>query len=240
MIYSLDTFIYEGNLILDGYSEVSIATLKDGYIYEVGNLKDISDGENYAQHTVVLKVNGDLTIKEGVTLTSIKDKNFGGPKGMIIYCTGTIMNSGTISMSRRGGYAKGENVYLYKNSNETYEFVPAIGAIGGEGISKNTKGQWCGNKGFDGNSRETGGGSGGSIFRGTNNNSRSADGSSGTSYSGGVCGGDVSSGNGTGDASCEANSNYGFFRNSVSHTSNGWIKGNTLFAERRRIINYKK
>ena len=52
--------------------------------------------------------------------------DYGGPKGMIVYCTGTLENNGDISMTCRGAYAKGQNVYLYKNSNNTYEFVPAI------------------------------------------------------------------------------------------------------------------
>lgn len=28
--------------------------------------------------------------------------------------------------------AKGENIYLYKNNDESYEYVPAIGSIGGK------------------------------------------------------------------------------------------------------------
>ena len=129
-IYSLDTIIYDGNLILDGYSEVKGAKLSTGLVYEFGDLRDVSDGTNYAQHTVVLKVNGDLIVKAGVTLTSINNENYGGPKGMVIYCTGTLKNDGDISMSEKGGYAEGQNIYLYKNSNETYEFVPKIGAMG--------------------------------------------------------------------------------------------------------------
>ena len=38
-IYSLDTIIYDGNLILDGYSEVKGAKLSEGLIYEFGDLK---------------------------------------------------------------------------------------------------------------------------------------------------------------------------------------------------------
>ena len=67
-IYSLDTIIYDGNLILDGYSEVKGAKLSTGLVYEFGDLRDVSDGTNYAQHTVVLKVNGDLIVKAGVSL----------------------------------------------------------------------------------------------------------------------------------------------------------------------------
>lgn len=109
----------------------------------------------------MLKVNGDLTVKKGVTLTSVKStKGYGGPKGMIVYCTGSLTNDGDISMTGRGGYAEGENVYLYKNSNGSYEFVPAIGADGGNGASANTNGVYLGKKGEDAIGRATGGGSG--------------------------------------------------------------------------------
>ena len=65
---------------------------------------------------VVLKVKGNLTISENVTLTSCKnDKGYGGPKGMLVYCTGTITNNGKISMTARGAIAEGQNVYLWKN-----------------------------------------------------------------------------------------------------------------------------
>lgn len=67
-----------------------------------------------AKNTVVLKVNWNLIINEGVTLTACKsDDGYGGPKGLMIYCTGTITNNGTISMTARGARAEGENVYLY-------------------------------------------------------------------------------------------------------------------------------
>ena len=139
-IYSLDIILYEGSLILDGVSKVKGAELKEGYIYEFGNDEDLSDGKNYAKNTVVLKVNGDLTVKQGVTLTSISN-DYGGPKGMIIYCTGTLKNDGNISMTCKGAYAKGENIYLFKNSNETFEFVPAIGGIGGIGFGGTYQGK---------------------------------------------------------------------------------------------------
>ena len=127
-------------------------------------MRDVSDGTNYAEHTVVLKVNGDLTVKEGVTLTSVKSGNYGGPKGMIVYCTGTLKNDGDISMSYRGGYAEGQNVYLYKNSNENYEFIPKLGSGGGAGTTRSSAGLSAGGKGLDAVGRGTGGGSGGSII----------------------------------------------------------------------------
>ena len=148
IIYSLDTILYEGNMILDGTSnflEYDI-NLKPGYVYEVGNENDISNGNDFAKNAVVLKVIGDLTIKEGVTLTSI-DGDKGGPKGFFIYCTGKIINEGTISMTGKGAYSPGENVYLYKNSNNTYEFIPKYGGIGGESITTTTNEFFKPNKG---------------------------------------------------------------------------------------------
>ena len=49
---------------------------------------------------------------------------------MYIYCTGTLTNNGTISMTARGAKAEGQNVYLFKNLDNTYEFVPIVGGIG--------------------------------------------------------------------------------------------------------------
>lgn len=193
VIYSLDTIIYNGNLILDGYSSnINGISLKPGLIYECGYKTDVSDGINYAENTVVLKVNGDLTIKSGVTITAISNE-FGGPKGLVIYCTGTLINDGEISMSQRGGYAKGENVYLYKNNNNSYEFVPAIGSTGGEEVlSKSIFGTIMPNGGKNGINRSTAGGSSGGIRRDNKNttiNCSSGKGGNGTSYSGGGAGG---------------------------------------------------
>ena len=134
-IYSLDTIVHKGDLILDGASAVEDILPKAGKIYEFGYERDISDGTNYAKYTVVLKVEGNLTIQSGVTLTSVKG-GFGGPKGMIVYCTGTLENNGDISMSNRGAYAEGENVYIYQNNDSTYEFIPAEGGSGGSRTCK--------------------------------------------------------------------------------------------------------
>ena len=133
---------------------------------------------------VVLKVNGDLTIEEGVTLTACKsDNGYGGPKGLLIYCTGTIINNGTVDMTARGAKAEGQNVYLWQNEDESYEYVPAVGANGGA-----RKDSGIGNNGNDGVDRQTGGGASGGgrtyYHLGTG-----GAGASGTSYSGGAGGG---------------------------------------------------
>ena len=98
IIYSLDTILHEGDLILDGVSKIEGATLSVGNIYSFGNQNDISDGTKDAEHTIVLKVIGDLVVKENVTLTAITGK-YGSGKGLIVYCTGRLENNGEISMS---------------------------------------------------------------------------------------------------------------------------------------------
>ena len=134
---------------------------------EIGSENDVATENENAKSMVVLKVNGDLTINEEAKLTAYASKNgYGGPKGMMIYCTGTLTNNGTISMTARGAKAEGQNVYLWKNSDNSYEFVPAVGAEGG------VKSQAVGNSIFGGRyskignsgknviSRQTAGGTG--------------------------------------------------------------------------------
>ena len=98
-----------------------------------------------------------------MTLTSINNGSYGGPKGMVVYCTGNLINSGNINMNERAAYAEGQNVYLYKNSNGTYEFVPKLGANGGNKVNSTKAGRYLGVKGGDAIARGTGGGSGGSV-----------------------------------------------------------------------------
>ena len=78
----------------------------------------------------MLKVNGNLNIDPGKTITSIISSN-NGPKGMIIYCTGNLNNNGTISMTGKGSTAGGQNVYLFRNENESFEYIPAVGGSAG-------------------------------------------------------------------------------------------------------------
>ena len=124
---------------------------------QLGVEEDVGKSDTYAQNMVILKVNGDLTIGENAKLTAYSSKDgYGGPKGMLIYCTGTITNYGKISMTARGAYAEGQNVYLLKNEDGSYEYVPADGANGGVGAGYS--GTEYGSKGDDGYLRRTGGG----------------------------------------------------------------------------------
>ena len=161
-IYSIDMIIQTGNITLDGKKQINGSTLINN-IYEFGNKEeDVAKlGEDQvtiedAKNMVVLKVNGNLTISQDVTLTACKsDSGYGGPKGLLIYCTGTLTNNGTIDMTARGARAVGEDVFLWKNSNNEYEYVPA------EGASKSDEYTWgknaiaTGTTGKSGEGRQT-------------------------------------------------------------------------------------
>lgn len=130
--YNAHVITVNRSIVLNGTNNIDGATLANN-TYEFGDkttdVGDIQNGKTYyARNMVILKVEGDLTINQGVTLTACKsDNGYGGPKGMLIYCTGKLTNNGTISMTARGAKAEGEDVYLWKNANGTYEYVPAIG-----------------------------------------------------------------------------------------------------------------
>jgi hypothetical protein len=165
--YNTHTYVYDGN---QTWSNMTF-----------GDVNDVATASTYASNMVVVKVNGDLTINSGSTITAFNN-NYGGPKGLTLYVTGTLTNNGTITMTARGAKALGQNVYLWKNTDGTYEYVPATGASGGAGV----KGTYFGVNGISGNNgtgRSTGGGgSGGYISFGNGSYS----GAGGTSYSGGT------------------------------------------------------
>ena len=151
-----------------------------------GDADDIGTSTEYAKNMVVVKVKGNLTINNGVTVEPYYTE-YGGPKGFTLYIDGTLTNNGTIDNSH-GAKAEGQNVYLYKNNNGTYETVPATGAAGGASI-KNLEYGAAGNNGQEGKNRATGGGASGGS--GGTNPLASGSGSSGTSYSGGSGGGGI-------------------------------------------------
>ncbi len=197
--YSINAIVHDGDMILDGVTKVDGATLT-GKVYEFGDAtNDVANATRNAQNMVILKVNGNLIINEGVTLTSCKSaNNYGGPKGLLIYCIGTLTNNGIISMTARGAKATGENVYLWKNTDASWEYVPAVGATGG---ASRTSISWrspiTGASGAVGTRRATGGGgSGGSIgddwIASKNLTAVSGAGAASTSYSGGSGGGGTS------------------------------------------------
>lgn len=99
----------------------------------IGVEEDVCSSETYAQNMIVVKVTGDLTISEDAIITSYGNTT-SGPKGLMIYCTGTLTNDGTISMTGKGANnPEGQNVYLWKNADNTYEYIPKTGGDGGAG-----------------------------------------------------------------------------------------------------------
>ena len=88
VIYSLNVIRHVGDMVLDGTQIYEGSTLTSN-VYEFGSQSDVATASSYAQNTVVLKVEGNLTINEGVTLTAVKSTrtDMDGPKGMFVYCT---------------------------------------------------------------------------------------------------------------------------------------------------------
>ena len=117
-------------------------------------------------------INEDNTVTiSAKTLTAYASKNgYGGPKGMMIYCTGTLTNNGTINMTARGAKALGQNVYLWKNTDGSYEYVPEDGSEGNgvdRATGKGAKGSGGGGEGAIGTSYSGGAGGGGKRLSGT-------------------------------------------------------------------------
>lgn len=190
LFYATENVIIENGyykILINGQEYDTHAYVENGDVVitadtEYGNANDVATETEYAKHTVIVKVNGDLTINEGVTLTAY-GTSYGGPKGMLVYVAGTITNNGTISMTARGAKAEGQDVYMWKNLDGTYEYVPEIGAAGGARQSGYEVSGVDGNNGQDGENRQTGGGGSGG-YRGAYDYSGA--GSAGTSYSGGT------------------------------------------------------
>lgn len=179
----------------DSYEKIQVDGVNGSEIYQVhvynfngnqtwnenktfGTESDVSTTVNgtrqYAKNMVVVKVNGDLTIDNGVNVGPYYNETtgYGGPKGFMLYVTGKITNNGTIDNSH-GAYAVGQNVSLFKNANSSFEFVPDV-----NNGSKRSTGN--GGDGFDWNSKGT-----------------SGHGGTGTSFSGGAGGGGSRGGAGT-------------------------------------------
>lgn len=167
--YNIHLYVYDGDQTWDSMT--------------FGDANDVATASAEATNMVVVKVNGNLTVNSGATITSYGTA-YGGPKGMFIYCTGTLINNGTITMSARGAKATGQNIYLWKNEDASYEYVPAVGASGAAGGYQSAGGTTNGSNGGNGTKRSTGGGGSGQRNYGTG-----GAGGKGTSYSGGAGGG---------------------------------------------------
>jgi len=170
-IYPVHVYVYDGDQTWSTHQTF-------------GDANDLATASTYAQNMVIVKVNGDLTINSGVKVTTAGN-TYGGPKGLTLYVTGKLTNNGEISMTARGAKALGENVYLWKNADGSYEYVPAVGGAGASKLTT-TNGSNCtvGNNGTPGTGRQTGGGGTGATAWGSAGVTANA-GQAGTSYSGG-------------------------------------------------------
>lgn len=208
---NLDTDVIEMESIVQGFRDIDLpdgeykVSIEDEiyaielinyyddtrYSLEAGQTsKTISLGDSSTTYKMlVVKYHGNLIIDEGVTVTATKVGNYTYKKGMYLCVLGDIENNGTISMTARGTYnCVGQNVYLWKNIDNTYEYVPKVGGAGGAAVSGRTV---AGRTGGHGVGRQTGGGASGGAYDAT-----SGAGSAGTSYSGGSGGGGGSTANG--------------------------------------------
>lgn len=145
--YSLNMVNIKGDvqlgekLLVNGEETTVAGISKSSKVYTVGSASDIGTASGNAQNTVVLKVEGNLNIETGTKLTAIGNQ-YGGPKGMIVYCTGKITNNGEISMSQRGAKAVGQNVFLLKNESGSFEYIPKDGAVGGDKSTAKSTRKW--------------------------------------------------------------------------------------------------
>ncbi len=148
--------------LINEYEDVEYTVEEDGNLISLG---DTSTDKKM----LVVKYHKNLTIGAGVTVTANTVSNFTYKKGMFICVMGDLVNNGTISMTERGTFdEQGENVYLLKNSEDSFEYVPAEGALGGSAVQainkSGTTTQTKGTSGATGENRSTGGGgSGGAI-----------------------------------------------------------------------------
>lgn len=137
---------------------------------------------------LVVKYKKNLTINSGVTVTARNVSNLTYKKGMFICVMGKLTNNGTITMTARGTYNQsGEDVYLWKNTTNSFEYVPATGGAGRGAFTTGAR-YVAGLSGYAGTARRTGGGGqGGIINNGLQGAANSQIGAStaGTSYAGG-------------------------------------------------------
>lgn len=184
------------NDVNDGVYPVTVNG--ETYSLEVYNFNDDIEytstpvlGDNTPDSTMlVLKYHKNLTVGTGVVVSPQVRK-----KGMYICVKGTLSNNGEITMTARGAIAAGQNVYLWKNLEGTYEYIPAVGGTGAARVSRSSDGETAGIKGTNGTNRQTGGGGSGSACRWATATSYSGAGAAGTSYSGGAGGGGCSARN---------------------------------------------
>lgn len=182
-----DTDLPNGNYtfrVINGAEKKDYEIELINYYDDVTYSSNVSLGDSTTEYKMlVVKYHKNLTINSGVTVTANRSGNYTYKKGMYLCVMGELKNYGTISMTARGTYnCPGENVYLWKNADGTFEYVPAVGGAGGSSVNRTSNGH----AGATGTARRTGGGgSGASYGYGNGSSGGSGAGSAGTSYSGG-------------------------------------------------------
>lgn len=162
--------------------EIEFINIRENTVYDSANV-ELGDDVPH-ERSLVVKYWGDLSIGHGVTLTSKVPK-----RGMFIHVLGNLLNRGVISMTAKGAKALGQDLYLWKNNDGTFEIVPAQGEIGAPANYRSGTGTAAvtGKNGTPAQGRKTGGGGSGGIHVSYNYSSSltAAQGGYGTSYSGG-------------------------------------------------------
>ena len=174
--YKIHTYVYEGNQVWNDSIQFGVPD-------------DIGTASAVANNMVMVIVRGNLTIGADAVIEPYYS-TYGGPKGFTLIVLGDITNNGTIN-NNHGAKAAGQDVYLWKYENGSYDKVPAAGAGGGAARSTSArKTALNGNVGGTGANRGTGGGGGGAVRKGDDTyKATSTAGTAGTSYSGGSGGG---------------------------------------------------
>jgi|GEM_PF-1926812 len=135
--------------------------------------------------SLVVRVDGDLTVGSGATLTAATRK-----RGMFLWVRGNLTVNGAISMTARGAIAAGQTLPLADLGDGSTLTVPAAGA-GGAGRANGSYTGVNGVSGAAGSGLRSGGGGSGAAHCNSCTGYSGA-GAAGTSWSGGSGGGGVS------------------------------------------------
>lgn len=204
MVYDVNTLsdlMYKE--LNDGYHQVVTHDNAQNIIIDVEIVNYYDDftltasdslGDNVVDaRMLILKFHKNLSIPYGKIFRPQVRK-----KGMLVLCLGLMDVQGKVSMTARGAYAVGQNIYIARHNNTLYS-ISANGAYGGAQSYYYGNGSWAGSVGIDGNStngtmQQTGGGGGGGGYSPWNNGYYTwiSAGGQGTSFSGGSGGGGTS------------------------------------------------
>ena len=127
-VYSFRTVYYKGDLSI---GETLTGTDEDGNVVTIdeidgltqnGTTWSLGKAEDVNANTVVLKVDGNLTIESGYTLTAIKSGS-NSTLGLMIYCSETFNLQGNVDMSNVFCSAASKPVYFIKSIEGTFSYI---------------------------------------------------------------------------------------------------------------------